>query len=96
VAAVAGVVAARAVEPPDEVVLQAVAPGELLGLLPGWIRMLFLPCPALPVQLSRLPLQRALLLPVVKAAVVAVEEAVAVAGVLHRRDHNLQLLDCSF
>ena len=81
-------VAELAVVPPDEVVLQAVAPEQLRGLLPGWIQMPFLQCPAL--------------LPVVKAVgvvVVAVQARVVGAAaevVPQLRDPNLQQLVCSF
>ena len=67
----------------DEVVLQQVAPEQLLDLPRGWIQMPFLPCPALPV---------------VKAvgAVAAVLAVAAGAAPLHFRDPNLQQVACSF
>ena len=77
-------VAVLAVVPPDEVVLQQVAPEQLLDLPPGSIQMPFLPCPALPV---------------VKPAGAAAEQALAVAaGAVrpHLRDRNLQQVACSF
>ena len=75
--------AVLAVVPPDEVVLQQVAPEQLLDLPPGSIQMPFLPCLALPV---------------VKAAgAVAAVLAVAVGAAPRQlRDHNLQQVACSF
>ena len=67
----------------DEVVLQQVAPEQLLDLPPGSIQMPFLPCLALPV---------------VKAAGAAAAVLAVAAGAAPRqlRDHNLQQVACSF